>query len=388
MHARLSFLLILLLSGAALKGQGIDFFHGSWAEALEKAKSEQKLIFVDAYAVWCGPCKRMAANVFPDPKVGEFFNANFVCMKIDMEKTENAEFASKYPVSAYPTLIFIDKDGKITLKQVGAQQVEGLLELGKKALGAMDKIEDMDAAYAEGNRDPKFLFDYVKALNRAAKPSLKITNEYLATQKDLSTEFNRRFLYEGATESDSRVFDLLLQQRAGVAALFGQEALDNRIEQACRKTVKKAIEFRSETLLAEAKEKMKAGRPTRAESFNFEADMAYFSAVKDSKKYLKAAAGFQKSTVKNSAAGLHRLVQEMLRAFPDDANLLSQAAGYEKTAAENGGLPEYYLTLADIYKRQGKREDALKTARKGLEVIGDKPDGSKMMLENFIKGLQ
>jgi tetratricopeptide (TPR) repeat protein len=309
-------------------------------------------------------------------------------MKIDMEKPENAEFASKYPVSAYPTLMFIDKDGKIALKQVGAQQVDGLLELGKKALGSMDKIEDMDAAYAEGNRDPKFLFDYVKALNRAGKPSLKYTNEYLATQKDLSTEFNRRFLYEGAVEADSRVYDLLLQQRAGVATLVGKDALDNRIEQACRKTVKKAVEFRSETLLAEAKEKMKAGRPDRAESFNYEADMAYFSATKDSKKYLKAATGFQKVNVKNAAAGLHRLVHEMLRAFPDDPKVLEQAASYAETAAENGGLPEYYLTLADIYKRQGKRAEALKTARKGLEVIGEKQDNSKIMLENFIKGVE
>jgi thiol-disulfide isomerase/thioredoxin len=92
---------------SSIFAQGIEFFHGSWPEALAKAKSEEKLIFVDAFASWCGPCKRMAKESFPDPKVGEVYNASFICLKIDMEKPENAEFAGKYPVNSYPTLIEI-----------------------------------------------------------------------------------------------------------------------------------------------------------------------------------------------------------------------------------------------------------------------------------------
>ena len=68
-------LLILLLLSTTTYAQGIDFFGGSWTEALEKAAAEDKLIFVDAYAEWCGPCKVMAARVFPDAEVGDYFNA-------------------------------------------------------------------------------------------------------------------------------------------------------------------------------------------------------------------------------------------------------------------------------------------------------------------------
>lgn len=84
--------------------EGIQFFHGTWAEALEKAKIEDKLLFVDAYAQWCGPCKVMAKNVFTQKKVGDFFNENFINLKMDMETTDGASFGHKYPVSAYPTL--------------------------------------------------------------------------------------------------------------------------------------------------------------------------------------------------------------------------------------------------------------------------------------------
>lgn len=116
----------------SLSGQGIEFFHGTWAEGAGGAeKTGRELIFVDAFASWCSPCKRMASSVFPQ-KVGSFFNANFMNLKIDMEKPENAEFAGKYPVSAYPTLMFLDGSGKMVQKAVGAKDAEQLLELARK----------------------------------------------------------------------------------------------------------------------------------------------------------------------------------------------------------------------------------------------------------------
>ncbi|MEZ4982775.1 MAG: thioredoxin family protein [Saprospiraceae bacterium] len=90
----------------------MDFFHGTWEEALEEATKQEKVIFVDTYASWCGPCKRMAATVFPNAKAGEFFNKHFINVKLDYEKEEAATFRKKYPVQAFPTLYFIDYDGE------------------------------------------------------------------------------------------------------------------------------------------------------------------------------------------------------------------------------------------------------------------------------------
>jgi len=373
----------------SLSAQGIEFFHGTWAEAQEKAKAEEKLIFVDAYAVWCGPCKRMAASVFPQEKVGSFFNANFINLKIDMEKSENAEFAGKYPVSAYPTLMFLDGSGKVVQKAVGAKDADQLLEFAQKVLGRTDKSADYEKQYAEGNRDPKFLLDYVRALNAAGKPSLKITNEYLATQQDLTTDLNLNFLYEGTVEADSRVFDLLVKNQSKTVALLGEEKVSARIEKACKKTVKKAVEFKNETLLTEAKAKMKTALPAKANAFNHEADMNYYAATKDAKNYLKAAQAFQKSEIKNNSAQLHDLVIGLLRTFPDDIKAIDQAEKWAKISAENGGLPEYYLTLAEIYKRQGDKAKAKTTAEKARKAIGEKDEknmGGK--IDYFLRTLE
>ena len=65
---------ISFLTTLSVAGQGIEFYHGTWEEAILKAKAEDKIIFVDAFTTWCGPCKRMAASTFPDPAVGVLFN--------------------------------------------------------------------------------------------------------------------------------------------------------------------------------------------------------------------------------------------------------------------------------------------------------------------------
>lgn len=112
---------------------GIKFEKANWNQVLQKAKSENKIIFMDAYTSWCGPCKAMQARVFPDKKVGEYFNENFVNIKIDMEEGEGPSLGLKYPVRGYPTLLFIDpKSGKIVNQALGYKTTEQLLQIGEQ----------------------------------------------------------------------------------------------------------------------------------------------------------------------------------------------------------------------------------------------------------------
>ena len=62
----------LFLIPLFLQAQGINFFEGSFQEVKAEAKKQNKIIFIDCYTSWCGPCKWMAKNVFTDKKVGDF----------------------------------------------------------------------------------------------------------------------------------------------------------------------------------------------------------------------------------------------------------------------------------------------------------------------------
>ncbi|NBA84449.1 thioredoxin fold domain-containing protein [Emticicia sp. CRIBPO] len=123
-----------VFASAASAQSGIRFEHESWKNIIAKAKSEKKLVFLDAYTSWCGPCKAMQARVFPEKTLGDFFNVNFVNAKVDMEQGEGPALANRYPIQGYPTLLFIDPNsGKIVTQVLGYQTTEQLLQLGMKA---------------------------------------------------------------------------------------------------------------------------------------------------------------------------------------------------------------------------------------------------------------
>lgn len=114
---------------------GIDFSHdATFEELLAEAKEQDKLIFVDAYATWCGPCKMMERRVFNKEAVGEFFNANFINLKLDVERGEGPTLARRYGVRAMPTYLFIDGDGNVVHTAMGAMPEGRFLELGQAAL--------------------------------------------------------------------------------------------------------------------------------------------------------------------------------------------------------------------------------------------------------------
>ncbi|HHJ49834.1 MAG TPA: DUF255 domain-containing protein [Phaeodactylibacter sp.] len=372
------------MSGGAF-AQGIDFFHGSWEEALELARQQEKIIFVDAYAVWCGPCKRMAKTVFTDPEVGAFYNQHFINMKLDMEQGEGLKFRQKYPVSAFPTLFYIDYTGEVIQQVKGFQKSDAFIALGEKALSKVDRSKQYAEAYEKGNRDPELIYKYVKALNQAGKPSLKIANDYLRSQTDLTTPFNLRFIYEATTEADSRIFDLFVQHRDRIAFLVGGNEVNERIYKACSRTVEKAIAFRSEDLLKEAKAKMKKYYPQKAKAFGLKADMDFYKATGDEKRYLKASKKYAKHIIWEDASALDALAKTIAVYLPHDAKAMKLALKISARSAEIGESYMYYYTYANLLLQAGLKDKALETAQQALKMAEEISPNAKAMVEALIR---
>ncbi len=168
--------LFLLLSCFALqvmaqedqKGIAFEKEGTLFRQAVQKALSQQKLIFLDCYTSWCGPCKMMARSVFPQEQVGNFMNPNYVSIKIDMEKGEGPELQKKLQVSAYPTFIIFNSGGQEIGRFMGGCQAEEFIEKVKKA--SIDNgSAEMDKRFADGERDEAFLYEYLKTLGAAYK---------------------------------------------------------------------------------------------------------------------------------------------------------------------------------------------------------------------------
>ena len=95
---------------------------------LEQAKTTKKMIFVDCYAVWCGPCKYMDENIFVKPNIINTFSKNFINFKVDVENFDGVNISLAYKVSSFPTYLFLDEKGEVIHRLEGVFTEEGLLE--------------------------------------------------------------------------------------------------------------------------------------------------------------------------------------------------------------------------------------------------------------------
>ena len=140
------FLQVILLTGsialvAAVWGTddphsktSIAFSQSRWQELLTLAKAENKVIFVDIYATWCGPCKLLKKTTFMNDEVGDFFNSHFINAAFDGEKPEGRLLVQQYGVHSYPTMLFINPDGTIRETAIGYHTSSQLLKRATQVL--------------------------------------------------------------------------------------------------------------------------------------------------------------------------------------------------------------------------------------------------------------
>lgn len=163
--------------------QGIEFREESFEEVLKMAKEQNKLVFIDVYTSWCGPCKEMLKNVFPDPAVGEFYNKHFLCMKVDAEKPENA-YIKKFRASAYPTYLVLDGDGNLRYRFMGGMPADKFIEEGRNALGANQPkaLTHWLNLYAYKSNVPGPLHEFVKNTMKRGLDLTRLFERYWMTR--------------------------------------------------------------------------------------------------------------------------------------------------------------------------------------------------------------
>ena len=94
----------------------------------EEINNTDKLVLVDFFATWCGPCKMLAPII---SEISEEYSDRVKVCKVNVD--ENNELAMKYNIVSIPTLIFL-KDGKVVETTIGFSSKSELVNIINKLI--------------------------------------------------------------------------------------------------------------------------------------------------------------------------------------------------------------------------------------------------------------
>ncbi|GEJ44685.1 MULTISPECIES: thioredoxin family protein [unclassified Chryseobacterium] len=209
--------------GVLAWAQGIKFEEGNFASILAKAKKEKKLVFIDAYASWCGPCKLMVKNIFPLQSVGDYYNSHFINAKIDMEKGEGIELAKKYNVKAFPTYLFIDGNGEAVHRTLGYVEEKDFIQFAKDAEDPSKRLTSLKQQFENGEKDPEFLKNLAGlTMYNDAEFAGKVMNRYFQQKSSLDQE-DIQMLLSGVQTTDSPLYKIFQDKKADIIKFFPED---------------------------------------------------------------------------------------------------------------------------------------------------------------------
>ncbi|NJB85892.1 thiol-disulfide isomerase/thioredoxin [Lewinella marina] len=359
--------LLLSLSLSAQESEGIVFAEQPFEDLLARARAEDKLIFIDAYTTWCGPCKMMTAKVFPDPEVGKVYNDRFINAKFNMERGEGIDLARRYSVAVYPTYLFVNGEGELVHRGIGYIPKPALLELADVAVSDLS-LGALENRYQSGDRDPEFMATFAQALaaSNEEERADRLVSDFLDTQKDWTTPSNLRLLVTSPGQVGSQRMNFLIEHatlaettlEAGIATQTIQRALVNDYHRRNRKRSLVAPEEIAGYYAENAGE--------LADQLHSAYALIYYERTGDMESYLPRAMEHYSTYPSEDYTELNSLAWTFFEESDDPKQLAQAIEWAEKSVA----LRTYYPnldTLAWLYHKTGQQDKAEATATRAIE---------------------
>jgi thioredoxin-related protein len=366
------FTLFILLMGIGISlfsqesTTGIAFQKGEFKAILEKAKAEDKLVFMDVFTTWCGPCKMLDRNTFSDEEVGKKFNAQFVSYKLDAEKGEGIDIAAKYAVEAYPNMLFVNGNGELVHRVVGYIPAEELLknaEVAAQKKANMKPISWYEANYAAKKGDKNFMEGYVTQLKMDGKDNSKQLEEYIG-------------LLSPAEKSSQPAVDLVvenLQQLKGPAYEMLAQIAVNGLNNLKMKMLETAIQAKDSKVLAQLVQVIKETEGENAETQVATIELEYAKATGDTEMVRKKTEDKAISLLKLKDADLEKKNLEMYQKYK--VQIDQELQGQDTTSAEVKQMMQMYKKLVSY----NTANELNNLAWSYVEKMKDKADWSKAL---------
>lgn len=352
---------------------GMTFVEKPFDELLAIAKKENKVIFIDAYTTWCGPCKMMAAKVFPDPKVGDVYNERFINAKFDMEKGEGPGLAKRYSVMAYPTYLFVDGNGDIVHKGIGYIPQDQFLALADAATGE-SSLGAMNTRYDGGDRSAEFLAEYSQVLTDVYEQEKagKVSGEYLDMQEDWSAPATMELLIANPGELGGKRMKYLMANSDKAMEAAGASSFVMTMQQAIIGHYMKENQVRKLPEVADIANTYKEYGGSMATRLMDHYSMLRAQQMQDNDAYVPAAVKYYSNYDGATPMELNSAAWTVFESS-DNEDHLKQALAWAKKSVEMEPGYANMDTLAWLYNKTGDKKMAKETATAAIELA--KKDG-------------
>ena len=353
------FLFVFLLSFA----QGsINFETSTFKEILAKAKREKKLVFLDAYASWCGPCKLMEKNIFPLPAVKEYYNANFINARIDMEKGEGRDIALKYQVRSYPSYLFLNGDGEVVMKNYGYMGEQDFIAIAKEANNPLLLNGNPKELFEKGESDPAFLLNMMRQNAQTDYELAKrVSERYFLGKKNqqLTRDDIGMLLYFVKSPSDAN-YQIFKEKKSDIVKEMSEDIYNQfDVNIKISKVMESALN--QDTGIIDDDYFFKNAIPlvgkVEAETALNRMKVIYYPNVGNYREYEQAALIYYKNADDFDAAELLKAAW-IFSEHVDDKISLKKAEEWAEKSVMKAETAENTFILAKIYDKTGKKANA------------------------------
>jgi thioredoxin-related protein len=351
----------------------INFVETSWKDAVAKAGREGKFIFLYAYTPSCHFCKQMEKEVFSEREVTEFYNANFINYKINIEDGADGEALSKeYGILEFPTYVYLNASANRVHQSGGAKSEKMFIADGKNAFDPKTAFFSLKDRYDSGEKSPELLYNYSNALRNyhsADSNEDKVVSEYLNTQSaaDLESEKNLQFIFTRYLSYGAPSTQYFLKNQQKFFPFFSRSEIDHKAKRIITQTASLAGRQNNASLFQELKQIVRSDFKDTTQVLAL-AEIYFYGGKRDWKQYATATRDYS-NNVKNETdwQTLHETAI-YLKHFAEDTAVLTIGADLMEKVIHKNRSYEHLCLYAELQYKVGKKELALNSAKEALTL--------------------
>ena len=356
------------LLGVGQTSSGIVFDSLTFTEAISKSATIKKPVFIFGYASWCHFCEEMRDSVLSDSSIGKFYNENFVCIKLDLEK-EGLELNKILRARNFPTLVYYNQNGEMLHRSAGKKSKSDFIQLGKDALDSTKQMRTISLKYRDGKLNPQETLDYFRLVERAGMDNQPLVNNYLTgiSDEQLFIQPSWRILYELLKDIDQPCVKRVLDNRDKYAKKYTADSIDNKILTLYNNVLMSKVQLMDTNSYNSIISKLKTSEVPLASKIVAYAEISKMKQKAQWLDYKIAATKFVDEYCNDDYRRLNEIANNFYERIPDK-ELLLKAEKWSERAVSLMDNFKNNLTLGTLYFKNGKNDMAKKVLEHAIEI--------------------